>query len=123
MLRKLRRISKGQSTAEYAILLALVVGAVISMQVYVQRAIKGRIRDAVAVYMLNNASGTGNLGNTAQYEPYYLETDFYVTRDSADTQFLKGGPGQQLGGIQANAVLNVKRTGNQLFNYNGIVGF
>ena len=115
MLRKLRRKSKGQSTAEYAILIALVVGAIIAMQVYVQRAIKGRIRDAVVVYMMNQ---TGNLGNTAQYEPYYLETNFAVVRDSKDTQFLLAN--KQIGGIGMNQQLNVTRTGEQVFQYNMI---
>ena len=113
MLRKLRRKSKGQSTAEYAILIALVVGAIIAMQVYVQRAIKGRIRDAVVVYMLNQ---TNELGNTAQYEPYYLETNFDVVRNSRDTQFLIAN--QAIGGLGMNQSLNVQRTGQQVFQYN-----
>ena len=121
MLRKLRRKSKGQSTAEYAILIALVVGAIIAMQVYVQRALKGRIRDAVMGYMMSNTAGTGNLGGTAQYEPYYLSTNFVVTRDSSDTSLLIAN--KQIGGVQANQQLNVRRTGEQLFTYNGISGF
>ena len=113
MLRKLRRKAKGQSTAEYAILIALVVGAIISMQVYVQRAIKGRIRDAVTNYMMTQ---TANLGTTSQYEPYYLTTNFAVYRDSKDEAWLLAN--KQIGGIGVNQRLNVERTGFQEFSYN-----
>lgn len=35
----------GQSTVEYAVLLAIVASAIIGMQVYLKRGIQGRIRD------------------------------------------------------------------------------
>jgi len=41
--KKLRRV--GQSTAEYAVLLAVVAAAIISMQIYIKRGVQGRIRD------------------------------------------------------------------------------
>jgi len=37
---------KAQSTAEYAILLALIIGAAMAMQVYVKRGLQGRVYDA-----------------------------------------------------------------------------
>ena len=37
---------KGQNTAEYAILIGLVVAAVIAMQTYVKRGVQGRMHDA-----------------------------------------------------------------------------
>lgn len=37
--------SVGQSTTEYAVLLAVVVAALVAMQVYIKRGIQGRIRD------------------------------------------------------------------------------
>ena len=41
------RHRKAQSTAEYVIVLGLIVAAVIAMQTYVKRGLQGRIRDAV----------------------------------------------------------------------------
>jgi hypothetical protein len=38
---------KGQSTAEYAIVIALVVGALIGMQKYVKRGLQGSIKDGL----------------------------------------------------------------------------
>jgi Flp pilus assembly pilin Flp len=87
MFKRLIKNKKAQQTAEYAILIALVVGAVIAMQTYAQRTIQARIRGA-SKYMatgLADASGqTSNiLGTELQYEPYYLDQQYDVTR--ADT--------------------------------------
>jgi len=59
---------KGQNTAEYAILIALVVAAAVAMQTYVKRGIQGRVRDEV----FDMANQTSALGSTKQYEPDYL---------------------------------------------------
>ena len=80
MLIKLR---KAQNTAEYAIVLGLVVGAIVAMQVYVKRGLQGRFKQAVDKY--NNTSiidGWGGVDYSKQYEPYYLESDFTVNRTS-----------------------------------------
>ena len=42
---KLKR--KGQSTAEYAIVIGLVIAAAVAMQVYVKRGLQGKMKDAV----------------------------------------------------------------------------
>lgn len=73
---------KGQQTAEYALLIALVVGAVIAMQTYVQRAFQAKTRDA-SLFMVNN---TSNIGTTQQYEPYYLETSYNIDRNENMTE-------------------------------------
>jgi len=67
---KMFKNKKAQNTAEYAILIALVVGGVVAMQTYSQRTLQGRLRDASAQF----TAQTGELGNTAQYEPYYTQT-------------------------------------------------
>ena len=82
---------KGQNTAEYALLISLVVAAIIAMQTYAQRALQARISDA-AVYMINGtnqpSAGGPGLGATDQYEPYYLTTNYEVTRDTAQREIL-----------------------------------
>jgi uncharacterized protein (UPF0333 family) len=86
MFKKLIKNKKAQNTAEYAILISLVVAGIIAMQTYAQRALQARVRDA-AVYLHN---ATTNLGGTIQYEPYYLETSYEVTRDTIEFQTLLG---------------------------------
>lgn len=73
---------KAQTTAEYAILIAVVVGALVGMQIYVRRGLQGRIRDVVdsstAISVPEGGGQTGAaIGATFsgnQFEPYYLGT-------------------------------------------------
>jgi len=81
MFKKLLKNKRAQQTAEYALLISLVVAAVIAMQTYAQRAIQARIRDA-AQHM---ATETNELGTTNQYEAYYQSSAYEVTRDSEET--------------------------------------
>ena len=59
---------KGQNTAEYAILIALIIGGAIAMQTYVKRGFQGGVKYGVDKLQANIT------GHTAQYEPYYLVT-------------------------------------------------
>lgn len=86
MFRKLIKNKKAQNTAEYALLIALVVAAIIAMQTYAQRALQARVRDASS--FMTSVTGNIGIGNTAQYEPYYLTTDYTVTTEDTDTQSL-----------------------------------
>jgi hypothetical protein len=82
---------QGQSTAEYAIIIALVLGAVIGMQTFVRRALNARIADASDNVLPDtrllgiNADGSpgnvaSNVGNqTFQFEPDYTTSDFNTT--------------------------------------------
>ncbi|MBF0533104.1 MAG: hypothetical protein HQL23_08440 [Candidatus Omnitrophica bacterium] len=80
MLKKLLRNKKAQNTAEYAILISLVVAGIIAMQTYAQRALQGRVRDA-GKYLKDQ---TPEIGNTMQYEPYYLNSSYNVESDKTD---------------------------------------
>ena len=84
MFRKLVKNRKAQNTAEYALLIALVVAAVIAMQSYAQRALQGRIRDA-AVFLQTESSA---IGTTKQYESYVDDLAYNVERQTDETQLL-----------------------------------
>lgn len=87
MMRMLRN-KKAQNTAEYAILIALVIAAAMAIQTYVKRGLQGRVHDAVAKY----ATDTSTIGTTGQYEPYYLKSDYTTTTDSSQVNSeLNGG--------------------------------
>lgn len=75
------RGSKGQNTAEYAILIALVIGAAVAMQTYLKRGLQGGIKYAV------DKAGSDKTGAITQYEPYYLESSYDTTaREYKDTE-------------------------------------
>jgi len=85
MLKKLIKNKKAQNTAEYAILISLVVAGIIAMQTYAQRTLQARVRDA-SLFLVNATQGLGN--STVQYEPYYLETQYTVSRNEIQLQLL-----------------------------------
>jgi len=121
MLRKLRKRIKGQSTAEYAILIALVIAAVIAMQTFTKRLLSAKIKDA-GVYMVSqiqDADNSASFGNTLQYEPYYLATSFDTTRDTEQTTFLIGN---QEAGAGSNSTATITRFGSQDLNYDDTAG-
>ncbi|MFC1675081.1 hypothetical protein ACFL1K_04280 [Candidatus Omnitrophota bacterium] len=76
MLRFLRK-KKAQSTAEYAIIIGLVIAAAMAMQIYIGRSMKGSIKFALDKAVV--AGGGEISGNTTQYEPYYLESEYTTT--------------------------------------------
>lgn len=70
----MRFSNKGQSLAEYAICLSLVVAALTGMQVYVKRGLQARYKTAVD-FSADFIAGNGVANVTKQYEPYYVEGD------------------------------------------------
>ena len=89
MLRNLRRNIKAQNTAEYALLIALVVGAIIAMQDFVGRALKAKMRDASVV--MAQSTKIGNETPTLQYQAYYEERSYDVTQNSESNKRLGDG--------------------------------
>lgn len=114
MFKKLLKNRKAQQTAEYALLISLVVAAIIAMQTYAQRTIQGRIRDA-SKYLTDQTSA---LGKTAQYEPYYLETNYQVLRDDETDEIQsKRTNNSGLFRIEDNSVRTRSRDGFQESKY------
>ena len=100
---------KGQSTAEYAIVIGLVLAAAVAMQTFVKRGMQGKFKKAVD----NFSSATG--GSTGQYEPYYIQSDF-----EADTAAYKmtekttdGGGFEKHMGIDGGSAKTTTRSGYQ----------
>ncbi len=111
MLRNFFKNRKAQNTAEYALLIALVVAGVIAMQTYAQRALQARVHDA-SQYM---ASTTSGIGSSTQYEPYYLNSDYNVATNSVENKRL----GQDYQGqVATDSASNRTRSGAQTTTYN-----
>ena len=70
------KLKKSQSTAEYAILISVIVGAALAMQVYIKRSLQAKMHDSGVALTEVSGDITGDgvvLGTTKQYEPYYAE--------------------------------------------------
>ena len=84
MLNPLGR-KKAQSTAEYAIIIALVIAAAVAMQTYVKRSMQGSVKYAVDRMKKDSNSPT-------QYEPYYVASKYTAqTQGYTDTAETKSG--------------------------------
>ncbi|MDD5166730.1 MAG: hypothetical protein PHQ57_05015 [Candidatus Omnitrophica bacterium] len=97
---------RGQNTAEYAIVIALIIGAVVAMQVYVKRGLQGRMKDATDYV----ATETSQIGATKQYEPYYAEQEMTAAQKTTSTAETLEGSEQQKKSEQTS-----ERTGYQQY--------
>ena len=103
---------RGQNTAEYAILIGVIVAAAIAMQIYIRRGMQARIKDAVDFARTGDDDSGGYLyGNEVQYEPYYMESGKSITT----TQSGETTDAMQVGGGLNKTVVSesVARSGNQ----------
>jgi len=98
MLRRIRKFiknDKGQPTAEYAIVLSLVIAAAIGMQVWVKRGLQAKQKDAMDfVSTFINASDAtygSYLTITNQFEPLSTDSSFMVGRDVTNVEALGTG--------------------------------
>jgi len=96
MLRKIR----GQSTAEYAVVLSLVIAAVIGMQIYVKRGLQARVKAGTDSFTGAGAGfefTEGTAGITAQYkplrqyEPYYQESAYDTYSENVEQEHMGEG--------------------------------
>ena len=114
---ELRR--RGQTTAEYAIMIGVVIGALVAMQVYVRRGVNARLKDA------SDSAGDAVIANLTsvtnptskehfQYEPYYASSDYTVGQETKQEQETKTG-GVYIKRNAAGSTFSeqTKRTGKQ----------
>ncbi len=98
------------SLGEYAVTFFLVTTAVVTMAVYIQRTLQGRLRDA-RLHMIEVASSqcdancmkatglpTASRTIGMQYEPYYAQVNALVNRASTVNHELGRGVGVEKGG-------------------------
>lgn len=99
----MRKTSRGQSSAEYAVILSLVVAAVIGMQVYVKRGLQARVKagtDALtsvgADFSIAAPDGATDLNAVTfsalrQYEPYYQESQYTSYSENVEQEHMGDG--------------------------------
>ena len=117
MFRNLRQKTEGQNTAEYAILIALVVAGVIAMQTYTQRSLQAKMRDAGKYLSTSADTQLNGLNASEQYEPYYQSSTYNVTKDTSENKR------QAAGTVAQDTTSNRSRSGSQESTYNGEAGY
>lgn len=89
-----RLFSRGQIFNEYTILIALVVAAIVAMQVYVQRTLQARYRAGTQRLIKQLRKTSGNAEVPFQYEPYYAQSCIMVNQDSNYQEKFQGLKGK-----------------------------
>lgn len=91
MFKFLRKI-KGQSTLEYAVLIIIVIGALLSIQVYIKRGVQGRLKSATDDIGDQYSPGNSNIrrvvttiSNTAETFTYGVSTTSLNTDEVTET--------------------------------------
>jgi hypothetical protein len=79
-----KRMKKGQSTLEYAILIIIIIGALLSIQVYIKRGVQGRLKGAA-----DDIGDQFSVGNTNVIK-------IMTTRSQSQDQFQSGVTRSQL---------------------------
>lgn len=69
---------RAQSTLEYGVVIAVIVAALVAMQVYIKRGVQGRLRQA-----------SDDVGE--QFSPGYTTGATYTTSNVASTETVLGG--------------------------------
>lgn len=112
---------RGQSTAEYAIVISVVIAAVVGMQLYVKRGLQGKTKQVMDHFTrLNEGTNGTNLlstgGNTfTQYEPYYQDQDYVVGQNStSQEEYQLGGSVNRTGVNEATTRTGSSRQGTNI---------
>jgi hypothetical protein len=100
MFRKLNKMA--QSTAEFAIVISIVIGAIVAMQIYVKRALQSRVKGA--------ADGLDG----GQYEPYYLQQQTSQNSSGNENDSM-----QQGGGVARGSADQSTSNRNTTYTYGG----
>src|SRR3989338_440963 len=88
-----RKRQKGQSTLEYAVLIIIIIGALLSIQVYIKRCIQGRLKGAA-----DDIGDQFSVGNTNVTQTM---TTSSVTKDT----FTRGVSGSTLIGDEVTSTV------------------
>ena len=88
---------RGQTVAEYAVLLSLVIAAAVAMQIYVKRGLQARIKKGTDTFTSVTGTIDSSTGTTVpfealdQYEPYYQESQYDRYQENVEQEHMGGG--------------------------------
>jgi len=110
---------RAQSTMEYALLIAVVIGVFSAMQIYMRRSMQAKLKsgaDNMSDVVLSGTEAEGQaktlFGNQTQYEPYYIREGQYQFQTES-TEGTEKGTVSSTGGKKEVSDASVSRTGTQ----------
>ena len=114
MLRLLRN-KKAQNTAEYAIMIVVVIAVFSGMQLYLRRALQARYKGGIdnVPGQVSTETPTGLFGTQTQYDPYY-QAKGSSAFSTTTTEGIEKATIAQTGGVRNLTNATTTRTGNQV---------
>jgi len=120
---RLFKNKRAQNTAEYAIMIVIVIGVFSAMQLYIRRGLQARIKggtDNIPGAIIGQYGGNvgvnilGNVGGNqyTQYEPYYYQKG-YSNMMSITSEGTEYGTIKDTGGLRNLVNASSGRTGQQ----------
>jgi len=110
---------RAQSTLEYALLIAVVIGVFSAMQIYTRRSLQAKIKsgaDNAAAVVLQGTEAEAKtatlFGTEKQYEPYYIRKGEYQF-NTESTEGTEIETASSTGGKKEVSGATIKRTGTQ----------
>ncbi len=91
---------KGQSTLEYAVIIAVVVGALVAMQIYMKRGVEGKLRES-----------TDNIGE--QFDAEKTTVSRTTNRTGTTVQTVSGGVTTSATGVGGGVAETHTDTGSE----------
>ena len=92
MFRHLNKKRKGQSTVEYVVLIIVIIGALLSIQVYIKRGVQGRLKSAAddigdqfSVGNTNVTRTTTVHGNTQELFTRGVQNSVLISSEKTET--------------------------------------
>lgn len=111
---------RGQSTAEYAIVVSVVIAAVVGMQLYTKRGMQAKVKDVSDSFAATNDLADPDTAllageSRAQYEPYYTA----ATEDAQGIEVAQSSNATEMRAVngrvdKTNINQNTARTGRQV---------
>ncbi len=96
---KYLRKRKGQSTLETAVLIMIVIGALLSIQVYIKRGVQGRLRSAA-----DDIGEQYSAGNTNVYKKVTVTSNTTETNDKGEQSTFLRADEKTITNMSANLV-------------------
>ncbi|MDD2679214.1 MAG: hypothetical protein PHO03_00210 [Candidatus Omnitrophica bacterium] len=110
---------RAQSTMEYALLIAVVIGVFSAMQIYMRRSMQAKVKsgaDNMSTVVLQGTEAGDKtqalFGTEKQYEPYYIREGQYQF-STESTEGREAGVVTEAGGKKEVTGATVSRTGTQ----------
>jgi hypothetical protein len=93
---------RAQSTLEYAVLIIVIIGALLSIQVYLKRGVQGRLKSAA-----DDIGDQYSSGNTNVLKSVHTRSSTHDSYSAGVSNSILTGPGESTNTVERSQIANV----------------